>query len=125
VRQPLQKLKVKSSKLKVEEAFVSIIKDELNVKEVEFSGGEGLSVALDLKLTPELKLEGLAREMVRSIQAARRQANCRLDEQVVATFPATGENKKAVESFGDYIKEKTLAAELQPGEDFSVHACAS
>ena len=132
VRQPLGELKVKSAEpasplggLKVAEEFVSIIRDELNVKEIEFAAGEELVVELDTQLTPELRAEGGAREMVRSIQAARRQADCRLDERIIATFPDTEENKKAVESFGDYIRRETLAAELTPGKDFSVHGCAS
>ena len=136
VRQPLAKITViapkgvvahfsarsehSSGKRELKFASTSLIKDELNVKKVEFVGGKELAVELDTRITPELKLEGLAREMVRAIQNTRREAGCNLDDRIIATFPDTKENREAVEKFGDYIREETLSEELEPGEGFGV-----
>ncbi len=121
VRQPLQELQISNFKFSIEEEYLQIIKDELNVKEVTFEEGKGeLEVALDTEITDELRLEGTAREMIRNIQKARKKAGCEWDDKIIATYPDTEENKTAVVSFADYIKQQTLAVQLQPGEDYSV-----
>jgi len=113
VRQPLRKLKAKSQKLKAE--FVELIKDELNVKEVEFVEGKGdLEVTLDTKITPELKAEGEARELIRQIQDLRREVGCRLDEEIVVEAP------RWPREFEDYIRRKTLASKLRVGPTLKI-----
>ena len=90
VRQPLAKLKVKSSKLealKKDKQLIQLIKDELNIKEVVFFTGKELEIELDFKITPELKKEGEARELIRQFQEARKKAECRLDQLVLAYAP--------------------------------------
>ena len=135
VRQPLAGIKVMALEKFVAATHASpgikarhavqlrnLIKDELNVKEVEFAGGGELAVELDTKITPELKLEGLAREIVRAIQNARKEAGCNLDDRIIATFPDTKENREAVEKFGDYIRRETLSEGLQTGKRFEVNS---
>jgi isoleucyl-tRNA synthetase len=76
VRQPLQKLEVKSKKLDVRDVeLLEILKDEVNVKEVRWNLGLEGEVALDFVVTPELKEEGLVRELVRMVQGLRHDAN--------------------------------------------------
>ena len=70
VRQPLNKLKVKSEKLKDE--YIILIKDEVNVKEVSFEEKTANEVELDTEITPELKEEGDLREIIRQIQDLRK-----------------------------------------------------
>ena len=72
VRQPLQKLKVKSLKLKVDKELLEVLADEINVKEIIFDKNIASDVELDIKITPELKNEGIVRELVRSIQDLRK-----------------------------------------------------
>ena len=89
-----------------------MIKDELNIKEVKFKRGKGeLRVELDTKITPELKAEGAARELVRQIQDLRKKIDCRLDEKIKVVGPSWPTDKK----LQDYIKKETLATELLPG----------
>lgn len=109
VRQPLSKLQYGSAKLT--EDLEKIIADEVNVKEVIYV--KVSDVNLDTKITPALKAEGEAREIVRQIQSARKEAKCRLDEKISVTLPSWPEN------FEDYIKRETLTKSLQKG-DFKV-----
>ncbi len=68
VRQPLQKLKIKNEKLKINDELLNLIKDEVNVKEITF----GDEFKLDTKITEELQEEGIIRELARQIQEMRK-----------------------------------------------------
>ena len=122
VRQPLKKLKIKNEKLKTHiknkknlKELEELIKEELNVKEVEWTKGEGvLKIKFDTKITSELKAEGEARELIRKIQVLRKKANCQLDEKI--TVFASSWPKK----FEDYIKEKTLAQKITWGKSLKI-----
>jgi len=83
VRQPLAELKIKSSE-KISANLLEILKDEVNVKKVSFvkSLPDKKEVALDSKLTPELKEEGLVREFIRFIQSLRGQAGLKPGQPV-------------------------------------------
>lgn len=72
VRQPLQKLVVKNDSAALYEPYVSLILDEVNVKEVVFDSKITEEVELDTNLTPELKREGDVREFIRSVQQERK-----------------------------------------------------
>ena len=75
-----------------------------------------LLVAVDLTITPELKLEGLARDFVRGVQEARKNAGFEIDDTIVVVYRASGELAEAVERFRDYIAHETLAVELRAGD---------
>src|SRR3989338_883932 len=81
VRQPLALLKLKVESCKLSGKYLDLIKDELNVKKIIFEKRSELKssersdlgeVLLDTKITPELKLEGNYRELVRAIQDMRK-----------------------------------------------------
>ena len=108
VRQPLQKLEYDGQKLP--ESLESLIADEVNVKEVVHAK----ALQLDTKLSPQLKAEGEAREIIRQIQQARKEAGCELSEKVTVTllsWPA---------EFEDEIKKQTLSEELIKGEKLAI-----
>ncbi len=73
VRQPLQKLTVKSSQLT--EEYLEIIEDELNVKAVVVDTNLAEEVSLDTTLTPELLEEGKVRDAIRTVQEWRKTEN--------------------------------------------------
>jgi isoleucyl-tRNA synthetase len=115
VRQPLQKLQVINGELDKE--LAQLIKDELNVKEVDFKTGKGeMKINLETKITPELQAEGEARELIRQIQDLRKQNNCRLDEKIKVSGPNWPKDKK----LQDYIREETLTTELLPGDKLEI-----
>ncbi len=83
VRQPLKALFVRTDSYDLnggEETLdlVSLIKDEVNIKEVifdaEFDEDDKREVRLDIEITPELKIEGQVRELIRKIQEARKKS---------------------------------------------------
>src|SRR5205823_2292496 len=75
----------------------------------------GLTVALDLSVTPELRLEGLARELVRLIQDARRTAGLEVTDRIALGIETSGEVSRALEEHEGYIAGETLARTLEPG----------
>lgn len=76
VRQPLAKLVYSGAKLPT--FYEQIIADEVNVKTVE----HGTELFLDKTLTPELKQEGFARDLIRAIQSARKHAGLNLNDHI-------------------------------------------
>lgn len=77
VRQPLRLLKIKSQKLKIKDiALLELLKEEVNVKQIEIDTKMTNEVSLDFEITPELKVEGLARETIRIVQDLRQDAGC-------------------------------------------------
>ena len=75
VRQPLQALEIKSKAIDVrDEELLAILRDEVNVKEVRWNYEMKEELAFDLVITPELKEEGILREVVRMVQGLRHDA---------------------------------------------------
>ena len=67
-------------------------------------------------LTPELRLEGLARDVVRGVQDARKNAGLRMEDTIVTVYQAHGEVAEAIERFADYVRAETLSEDLHPGD---------
>ena len=123
VRQPLASVKLintisQDTSAEVAQFLIDIAKDELNVKSVEIvtdleSESVQPSVVYDLTITPELKREGLMREIVRHVQSARKQASLQIDDRIVLSISSDdSEISQAVDAFADVIKSETLAVEL-------------
>jgi isoleucyl-tRNA synthetase len=114
VRQPLMRLTANSYQLKANPELLSLIKEELNVKEVEIKEDKGdLKVELDTKITPELEAEGQARDLIRDIQRARRKAGLNLDDQVVVYAPDWPKNFEKKILTATNAKEILTANELR------------
>ena len=71
IKWPLAKAIIQINKTPSAE-LQDIIKQELNIKELQFAKSEQLEVKLDTSMTPELESEGYAREVTRKIQALRK-----------------------------------------------------
>ncbi len=124
VRQPLNSVGVSySTDHPLDEALVSIITEELNVKEVKIrldvAENEQLLAVMDLRITPELKLEGITREIIRNIQNARKTADLQVDDRIELQLKATtAEVRAAYEDvkLAELIKKETLALSLNSQE---------
>lgn len=130
VRQPLASVKLintisQDTPAEVAQFLIDIAKDELNVKSVEIvtdseSESAQPSVVYDLTITPELKREGLMREIIRHVQSARKQAGLQIDDRIVLSISSDdSEISQAVDAFADVIKAETLAVELNSAADES------
>ena len=130
VRQPLASVKLintisQDTSAEVAQFLIDIAKDELNVKSVEIvtdseSESAQPSVVYDLTITPELKREGLMREIIRHVQSARKQAGLQIDDRIVLSISSDdSEISQAVDAFADVIKAETLAVELNSVADES------
>jgi isoleucyl-tRNA synthetase len=71
-----------------------------------------LTVALELELTPELRLEGTAREVVRLVQDARKAAGLDVSDRIVLGLRVAGEVAEAIRVHADDIAAETLATRL-------------
>ena len=113
IRQPLASVKVPQNAKSFD--FAPILMEELNVKNVEFGGG---SVEFDFELTPELRAEGLMREIIRHIQAARKKAGLNVDDRIELNF--TSENADLLNAFKKFeqeISKEVLATKAEISED--------
>jgi isoleucyl-tRNA synthetase len=74
-----------------------------------------LAVGLATEITPELRREALAREVVHAVQGARRQAGLRVEERIRLHLDGSGELREAIEEHRDAIAAETLATRLSVG----------
>ncbi|MCX6767083.1 MAG: isoleucine--tRNA ligase [Candidatus Moranbacteria bacterium] len=123
VRQPLAELKVNED---IGGDLGELIKEEVNVKKIDFSGGVAeepgfvreeeinWEVGLDTKITDELRLEGEARELVRRIQELRKRAGFQVDNRIRLCYQGGND---IFAKFGELIAKETLAADICDHED--------
>ena len=132
VRQPLDVAMIVANGLSVE--LLDIISDELNIKKIvevesisdiegsDFwkkslvlnTGSRGaFEMAINFEITPELKLEGEAREVIRAIQEGRKKAGFNVEDRITLGYSG---KEKVFEQFGDMIAKEVLATEVQKGE---------
>ena len=127
VRQPLQCAAYAGAKLA--EYYEQIMAEELNVKEIrwienldeylaDYDVTEGVIkpenwIEISKQLTPELKREGLMREVIRHVQSARKKAGLQVDDRIELDIASSdAEITQAVDMFADTIKAETLAVKL-------------
>jgi isoleucyl-tRNA synthetase len=122
VRQPLPNVALtvpSSSEKEVLERLGDQIREELNVKHftVKIDAKLGLSAKMDINLTPELKAEGMAREIVRRLQAMRRSAGFDIADHIVTYYQGDDYIREIMQDkhSADYIKQETLSQELIDG----------
>ncbi len=127
VRQPLQCAAYAGVKLTG--YYEQIMAEELNVKEIrwienldehlaDYDVTEGTIkpenwIEISKQLTPELKREGLMREIIRHVQSARKKAGLQVDDRIeLGITSSDSEITQAVDMFADTIKAETLAVKL-------------
>ncbi len=79
-----------------------------------------LTVALDLTITEDLRLEGVARELIRSIQTLRKDSGFDITDRINVTLPETDDNRTCLSKFSDYIASQVLANNIALGTELKV-----
>jgi isoleucyl-tRNA synthetase len=87
-------------------------------------GNTGL-IALDLRVSPELAAEGTARDVVRVVQQARRDAGLAVSDRIRLTIGADGAVADAIRAHAGFVAAETLAVDLEvrPSADLSTNPC--
>jgi isoleucyl-tRNA synthetase len=77
---------------------------------------QGETVALDLELTPELVRAGLAREVVRQVQEARKNAGFEVSDRIELVWRAEGETAEALREHAGLVAGEVLATAMREGD---------
>ena len=124
VRQPLQFAAYAGARLA--EYYEQIMAEELNVKEIhwienldehlaDYEVTEGVIkpenwIEISKQLTPELKREGLMREVIRHVQSARKKAGLQVDDRIILRLATNDEQlRQAIDEHAEVITAETLA----------------
>ena len=132
IRQPLPYVEIRmplGDNLDI--TYQDMIKEELNVKEVKTFDGNlqtpmysiitpsyTIYVRLNKTITPELRAEGLMREIIRHIQATRKKAGLNVDDRIELNF--TSENAEVLDAFKKFeqeISKEVLATKVEISKD--------
>ncbi|MBT4136210.1 isoleucine--tRNA ligase [archaeon] len=108
---PLNKASVKIEGV-VSKNLQEIIKEQLNIKNIEIKKGKSIEVKLDTKLTPELEAEGYARVISRMIQALRKKEGLVKENKIELGIILSDELSDLVNGQLDSIKERVNAVEI-------------
>ena len=99
VRQPLPSLTIRGLQpATMIPELVSLIKEEVNVKEVKWQTDLAEPVRLDLEITPELKVEGQVRELVRQFQDLRKQSGLSPRDRAVLFLLSSHPDRALIEA---------------------------
>jgi isoleucyl-tRNA synthetase len=79
----------------------------------------GITLALDVTITPALRGEGIARDLVNRIQNLRKDSGFEITDRIRVTLQRTPPVAAAVDAFGDYIQSQTLAVGITLSDTLS------
>ena len=120
VRQPLAELTIYDKETDLPTQLINTIAEELNIKLVHMRQSSKYKLDLDFNITDDLKREGLARELVRNIQALRKQAELDVDNRIKLNISTTDRLlESAIHQFESHIKSETLSKQIttdNPGQ---------
>ncbi len=100
---------------------------ELTLKPIEGTACQAigsLAVLLDTNITPDLEQEGLARDIIRSVQQARKDAGFHVADHITLTLTGANELETAVKAHESFVAEQTLADRVEysspDGSEFTI-----
>ena len=114
--------------LSVDGETVELAPDEVLIRThpavgLAVAADRGVTVAVETDITPDLRTEGLARELVRRIQVMRRDAGFNIADRIVTYGLCDEPLSDAMLTWSDYVKAETLSTDLvtgaPPSEAFS------
>ncbi len=109
VRQPLPCLQIRE---KLDRELVGLVKEEINVKKITF----GKSFKLETKITPELREEGMVREVIRQIQEMRKKAGLKPKDKILVRYSGDDELNKILIRNKKFILKEAKVKDLMAGD---------
>ncbi|MDE7411534.1 MAG: isoleucine--tRNA ligase [Paramuribaculum sp.] len=103
-------LNVNGNDIAIEADDVDIISEDIPGWLVANEGA--ITVALDITVTPELRQEGIAREIVNRVQNIRKNRNYDITDKIDIVVSPSSLTDEAMANFGDYIARQVLATSL-------------
>jgi isoleucyl-tRNA synthetase len=82
------------------------------------AAADGVTVALDLELDPELELEGRVYDLIRQVNTMRKERGLELTDRIVLTLPEA--QAELLSRHGDWIRDEVLATEIRLDGDLSI-----
>ncbi len=116
VKQALGNVEITTPTGEISQELQAVILDETNIKKCSVQQGN-LMVAVDLKLTPELVREGIAREVTRKVNGLRKDAGMTIADRIhLFIWSDSAEVMKMYEEFGEDLKNDTLSSKVEFGK---------
>ncbi|MDQ5943360.1 MAG: isoleucyl-tRNA synthetase [Patescibacteria group bacterium] len=113
VRQPLAGASIESP-VALNDQLKDVISEELNVKNVVVKDAQEQRIELDINITQELKNEGLAREIIRNVQQARKDAGLDVENRIELVLNSTDSAiQNAIKQCSDLIEKEVLATSMK------------
>lgn len=114
IRQPLSELSIYG--INISEKLAAIVADEVNVKKVLVNNSGEIKVELNTEITEDLKLEGVLRELIRTINGMRKDAGLTIKDKIKIKWETEGEASKKVLSdpvMSEELRKATITQQLQ------------
>jgi isoleucyl-tRNA synthetase len=116
IRQPLSYAKVETATT-ISEELQQVVLEEVNIKKIDFvtdpklaNQKENVKIGVELNITPQLRREGMMREVVRIVQAARKEAGLNVDDRIHLGLSTDDKQlQKAITEHAGTIQAETLA----------------
>ncbi len=108
-------------KVKLEDRDIALVEEDIEVRNTGTGDyavifDNDAFVALDTKITPELKRESIARDFVRGVQIQRRDMDLHVADRIKVSYRADRETTEAIQEWSDYVCREVLALELTPDD---------
>ncbi|MFW0862560.1 MAG: isoleucine--tRNA ligase [Candidatus Komeilibacteria bacterium] len=123
VRQPLNRLEIKIDENgdRLSDQHIQLLKEELNIKNVDYSINLKDVIELDTKLTLELEEEGLLRDIIRQINFLRKKSGLTIEDRVSVLYSTKDDLVKNVfNKFNDELQKQVLADNIKEGEESGI-----
>ncbi|MFA4941284.1 MAG: isoleucine--tRNA ligase [Patescibacteria group bacterium] len=126
VKQPLRNAIIAGN---LDDEYKKLISEECNIRNIisppfdrpkgeNWKISEDKEITLDTEITPELKMEGIKRELVRAINNLRKEAGMTIQDKAAIYYNTDNQEIRDVfEKFGEEIKKDTLSNEIHAGGD--------
>jgi len=109
VRQPLKSLTINNKVIAGNKELTELIKGEVNVKEVIF----GKKIGLDIKITNELKIEGMIRDLIRFVQGMRKDGELNPGQKIYLYYSTSSKLNEIITKHQTEIQEEITAKKIE------------